>query len=64
MTEAQVTNPIYTSVKDTCAILSLGKTSVYALLKEGKLERVKFGRRTLVKTSSIYQFVEDLENPE
>jgi len=45
--------PIATSVKDAAQALSLGRTSIYALIKEGRLEKVKLGRRTLIKVQSI-----------
>lgn len=45
--------PIATSINDAAKALSLGRTSIYALIKEGRLETVKVGRRTLVKTASV-----------
>lgn len=50
--------PIATSVNDAARALSLGRTSIYALIKEGRLEMVKLGRRTLIKTASIRALVE------
>ncbi len=50
--------PIAVSVNEAARALSLGRTSVYALIKEGRLEVVKLGRRTLVKTASIRRLVE------
>lgn len=41
------------SINEAARILSLGRTSIYALIKEGRLETVKLGRRTLVKAVSI-----------
>lgn len=46
------------SINDTAKTLSLGRTTVYALIKEGRLETFKLGRRTLVKAESIRQLVE------
>ena len=44
---------ITTSIKDTAKALGLGRTSVYQLIRDGRLETLKLGRRTLVKVESI-----------
>ncbi len=49
---------IATSVNDTAKALSLGRTSIYALIRTGRLETLKLGRRTLVKTESIRRLLE------
>ena len=41
------------SINDTAKALSLGRTSIYALINEGKLDAFKLGRRTLIKADSI-----------
>ena len=46
------------SIRDTMKTLSVGRTSVYNLIKAGRLETVKLGSRTLVKMSSIHALVE------
>lgn len=46
------------SIRDTMGALSIGRTSVYNLIKAGRLETVKLGSRTLVKVSSIHALVE------
>ena len=51
---------IATSIKDAANALSLGRTSIYALIKEGRLETVKLGRRTLVKADSIRRLLASL----
>ncbi len=45
------------SINDTAKALSLGRTSIYALIGDGRLEAFKFGRRTLVKAESIRRLV-------
>jgi excisionase family DNA binding protein len=50
--------PIATSVSQAAAALSLGRTSIYALIKEGRLETLKLGRRTLIKVESIRRLCE------
>ena len=49
--------PITLSVAETAKCLGLGRTSIYALIKDGRLETVKIGRRTLVKMTSIRRLV-------
>ncbi|MEO7602479.1 MAG: helix-turn-helix domain-containing protein [Sphingomicrobium sp.] len=45
------------SINDTAMALSLGRTSIYALIGEGRLEAFKLGRRTLVKAESIRRLI-------
>jgi excisionase family DNA binding protein len=46
------------SINDTAKALSLGRTSIYALIGDGRLEAFKLGRRTLVKVESIRRLIE------
>ena len=46
------------SINDTAKTLSLGRTSIYSLINEGKLDAFKLGRRTLVKAESIRRLIE------
>ena len=45
--------PLAISINQTAKALSIGRSSVYALLKSGRLEAIKIGRRTLLTTESI-----------
>jgi excisionase family DNA binding protein len=51
--------PIAISIKDTASTLGLGRTSIYVLIGQGKLQTVKIGRRTLVLVNSIRLLVAD-----
>ena len=46
------------SINDTARTLSLGRTSIYAMIAEGRLEAFKLGRRTLIKAESIKRLVD------
>ena len=50
--------PLAVSINDTAKALSLSRTSIYALITEGKLEAFKLGRRTLVKAESIHRLID------
>lgn len=41
------------SISDTVKALGIGRTTVYAMLADGRLEAFKLGRRRLVKAASI-----------
>jgi excisionase family DNA binding protein len=49
----QLLEPIATSINDACRLTGLGRTTLYALINAKRIETVKLGRRTLVKTSSL-----------
>lgn len=47
------------SINDTARALSVGRTTVYAMIADGRLEAFKLGRRRLVKAESIRRLVAD-----
>lgn len=49
------------SIAETCQILSVGRSKVYELIMQGKLETCHIGRRHLVKASSINRLLEECE---
>ena len=46
------------SINETARALSMGRTSIYAMIADGRLEAFKLGRRTLIKAESIRRLVE------
>lgn len=53
--------PVTISINGAAKALGLGRTSIYALINEGRLETVKFGRRHLIKTESIRRLIDSAE---
>ena len=49
--------PLSVSIQDAAKALGLGRTSIYMMIGDGRLESFKVGRRTLIKTASISRFV-------
>ena len=47
------------SINETAKALNLGRTSIYALISEGKLDSRKMGRRRLVTTESVKRLVNE-----
>lgn len=54
--------PYALTIKDTQRALGLGRTTLYELLADGRLRRLKVGRRTLVTVHSIELLVEQAAN--
>lgn len=50
--------PIAVSVGEACRLLSIGRTSVFDLIRTKELSSFKRGRRRLILRSSIEAFVE------
>ena len=51
-------DPLAISINETAKVLGLGRTSIYVMIGDGRLETFKLGRRTLVKTASIRRVVD------
>ena len=49
--------PLALSISDTAKALSLGRTSIYVMIADGRLEAIKLGRRTLIRMESIRRLV-------
>ena len=45
-------------ILQTCGIIGVKNTTVFKLLREGELDRVRIGRRTLVTIESIERLIE------
>lgn len=50
--------PLLVSINEAANALNLGRTSVYKLIEEKKLESRKMGRRRMVTTASIRRLVD------
>ena len=48
-----IIDPLAYSVKDACRVSSLGRTRLYQLIGEGRLEVRKIGKRTLIPAASL-----------
>lgn len=57
-TPAQSPEPIAYSVADACRVSSLGRTRLYQLIGEGRLEVRKVGKRTLIPAASLRALIE------
>lgn len=50
--------PLAYSVHDACRVSSIGKTRLYQLIAEGRLESRKIGKRTLIPAASLRALIE------
>jgi excisionase family DNA binding protein len=48
------------SIADVCARIGVGRTSVYAFIKSGALVARKCGRRTIILTDDLSDFLNQL----
>jgi len=55
--------PYLASIADARRALGIGRTTAYRLMDAGKLEKVKIGRRTLIKIASIKALAGEEKHP-
>jgi len=48
------------SIRDACAAVGVGRTKLYALINEGKLDARAIGGRTVIPAASLRNFVANL----
>jgi excisionase family DNA binding protein len=49
--------PLALSINDTARTLGLGRTSIYAMIADGRLDAFRLGRRRLVRMESIRRLI-------
>jgi excisionase family DNA binding protein len=50
---------VVASIREASEALSLSRSRIYELIDQGKLRRVKIGRRALIPVESIRQLIEE-----
>jgi len=53
--------PVTISITAAAKALGLGRTTIYALIAEGRLDSIKVGSRHLIKTDSIRRLIASAE---
>lgn len=51
--ENVIVEPLAYSINEACRVSSLGRTRLYQLIGEGRLEARKIGKRTLIPAASL-----------
>lgn len=46
--------PLAYSLKDACAVSSLGRTTLYTHINSGRLKAIRVGGRTLISAESLH----------
>ena len=60
MTALPPPDPICVRVNDAAHMIGIGRTKLYELLGDGKVQAIKLGTRTLVLTESVERFLGSL----
>jgi excisionase family DNA binding protein len=58
MSRTENLEPLAYSVADAIRVSSIGRTRLYQLIKEGRLETRKLGRRTLIPAESLRALID------
>lgn len=49
--------PLAYSISEACKVSSIGRTYLYQLINEGRLEVRKIGKRTLIPAASLHALI-------
>jgi len=55
--------PLTVTINEAVALIGIGRTKLYELIAEGRLETTTIGRRRLVKFTSLYCLLEAQPGP-
>lgn len=58
MNPNDTSEPLAYSVADACRVSSIGRTRLYQLIGEGRLQARKIGKRTLIPAASLRALIE------
>lgn len=58
MISEQSPEPLAYSVADACRVSSIGRTRLYQLIGEGRLQARKIGKRTLIPAASLRALID------
>jgi excisionase family DNA binding protein len=57
MMDSEAPKPLAVTVQSACRLTGLGKSSIYELIKDGKLSTTNIGRRRLIRFSSLEELI-------
>ena len=58
MDTSRFPEPIAYSINDACKVVGLGRTYLYKMINDGRLEVRKVGKRTLIPASSLRRLID------
>jgi hypothetical protein len=60
MSDSTRIEPVGLTIDDACAFTSLGRTSIFQAIQEGRLEAKKYGHRTIILREAAQAFLASL----
>lgn len=58
--EPRLDPPLLLNVEEAARLLGVGRTTLFALIDQGRIQTVRLGRRRLVVRAGLERFVEEL----
>ena len=58
-----MTKTLTVTIPQACKLTGLGRSTIYRLFDDGKLQRLKAGSRTLIKMDDLEAYFESLASP-